>query len=125
MKRKVYLSLFQKEPIRGSFLLIFVLLLVYNFIMGYIMKNLKLIPPLKDNIWGGTKLKTVYGKNTDADIVAESWELSFHKDGTTMLEDGCSISDALTAEDLGVPLLILTDRVKSISSIMYKSLTRL
>lgn len=65
------------------------------------MKNLKLIPPLKDNIWGGTKLKTVYGKKSDKDIVAESWELSFHKDGTTMLEDGRSISEALTAEELG------------------------
>ncbi len=65
------------------------------------MKNFKLIPETKDNIWGGTKLIEKYGKTTDKEIIAETWELSYHKDGVTRLKDGRKISDALTAEDIG------------------------
>jgi len=65
------------------------------------MKNLKLFPECKDNIWGGTKLKERYGKITDKDIVAESWELSYHKDGPTRLEDGKTLADTLTNEEIG------------------------
>ncbi|MBQ4071757.1 MAG: ROK family protein [Clostridia bacterium] len=65
------------------------------------MKNLLLYPECKDNIWGGTKLKTKYGKATDRDIVAESWELSYHKDGPTRTEDGATLSEALTNEEIG------------------------
>ena len=42
----------------------------------------KIIPVYKDYLWGGTKLKTAYGKQSDLDIVAESWELSTHSAGT-------------------------------------------
>ena len=65
------------------------------------MKNLKLIPECKDNIWGGTKLKDKYGKKCDGDIVAETWELSYHKDGPSRLEDGSLITEALTADEIG------------------------
>ena len=65
------------------------------------MKNLKLIPEIKDNIWGGTKLITKYGKATDKKIAAEAWELSYHKDGTTKLEDGTLISASLTPDEIG------------------------
>ena len=65
------------------------------------MKIQKLIAPLKDYLWGGNKLKTEYGKNTDNDIVAESWELSFHKDGPTMIENGEFLKDAVCADDIG------------------------
>ena len=37
---------------------------------------MKLQAPLKDYIWGGTKLKTDYGKKTDLEKVSESWELA-------------------------------------------------
>ena len=37
---------------------------------------LKLKPATKDYIWGGTKLKTEWGKTADTETVAESWELS-------------------------------------------------
>ena len=46
----------------------------------------KLYPACKSIIWGGDRLKRYYGKNTDADPLAETWELSFHKDGLTCLE---------------------------------------
>ena len=65
------------------------------------MKNLKLIPECKDNIWGGTKLKEKYGKISSAEIVAETWELSYHKDGPSRLEDGSLITESLTKEELG------------------------
>ena len=65
------------------------------------MKNLKLIPECKDNIWGGTKLKDKYGKRCDGEIVAETWELSYHKDGPSRLEDGSLITEALTADEIG------------------------
>ena len=65
------------------------------------MKNLKLIPECKDNIWGGTKLKDKYGKKCDGEIVAETWELSYHKDGPSRLEDGSLITEALTADEIG------------------------
>ena len=41
-------------------------------------------PAFKDNLWGGTRLRDVYGKKCDYDIVAESWELSTHKAGQSI-----------------------------------------
>lgn len=52
------------------------------------MKPLKLTPAFKDYIWGGEKLKTQYGKNTDVSPLAESWELSCHKDGYSIISGG-------------------------------------
>ena len=49
---------------------------------------MKLIAPLKDYLWGGTRLKEEYGKKTDLDIVAESWELACHKDGKSVIANG-------------------------------------
>ena len=65
------------------------------------MKNLKLIPECKDNIWGGAKLKDKYGKKSDNDIIAETWELSYHKDGPSRIEDGRLITEALSPEEIG------------------------
>ncbi len=60
-------------------------------------KPIKLSPAFKDNIWGGTRLKTEYNKKTDLDIVAESWELSTHKDGESVVcggeYDGLKLSE--------------------------------
>ncbi|TYZ20494.1 type I phosphomannose isomerase catalytic subunit [Selenomonas ruminis] len=49
---------------------------------------LKLKAPLKDYLWGGTRLKHEYHKETDLDKVAESWELSCHQAGLSMIENG-------------------------------------
>lgn len=49
---------------------------------------LKLTSPLKDYIWGGTRLKSEWGKKTDLAKVAESWELSCHKDGNSVIQNG-------------------------------------
>lgn len=52
------------------------------------MYPMKLTPPCKDYLWGGTRLKTDFGKVTDLDKVAESWELSCHKDGCSVIQNG-------------------------------------
>lgn len=66
------------------------------------MDIVKLIPAYKSIIWGGNKLKEEYGKSTDLSPLAETWELSFHKDGKSELEDGRALSDVVTEEELGV-----------------------
>ena len=65
------------------------------------MKIKKLYPEFKDYIWGGEKLKTKYGKQTEKTPCAESWELSFHKDGLTRLADGKTLLETATEEQLG------------------------
>lgn len=64
-------------------------------------KIYKLYPECKDYLWGGERLKTEYGKITDKTPCAESWELSYHKDGPTKIADGRYLKDVLTEEDLG------------------------
>ncbi|MBQ8967318.1 type I phosphomannose isomerase catalytic subunit [Ruminococcus sp.] len=51
------------------------------------MAIIKLKPAFKDYLWGGTRLRDEYGKECDYDKVAESWELSCHKDGPSMVDD--------------------------------------
>ena len=52
------------------------------------MYPLLLKPSIKDYLWGGTKLKTEYGYQTDCDIAAEAWVLSCHKDGADVVRNG-------------------------------------
>ena len=61
------------------------------------LSPMKLQAPLKDYIWGGTKLKTDYGKKTDLDKVSESWELACHKDGMSIIENGPEAGRTLKA----------------------------
>lgn len=49
---------------------------------------LKLEPAFKDNLWGGTKLRDIYGKKCDYNVIAESWELSTHKAGQSVIAEG-------------------------------------
>lgn len=58
---------------------------------------MKLSAPLKDYIWGGNKLKDEYGKKTDLPKVAESWELSCHKDGESLIVNGAYEGKTLNA----------------------------
>lgn len=66
------------------------------------MKNVyKLVPEYKDYLWGGEKLKTDYGKQTDKTPCAESWELSLNPHGLTKVEDGKTLTEVLTPEKTG------------------------
>ena len=58
------------------------------------MPIFKISPVYKDYLWGGDKLKRYYNKQTDSDIVAESWELSTHPDGI------CKVNDELLSDVL-------------------------
>ena len=49
---------------------------------------LKLKPAIKDYLWGGTKLKTDFGFESDMEKLAEGWMLSCHKDGENVVENG-------------------------------------
>ena len=52
------------------------------------MQPFLLQPVYKDYLWGGTNLKAKYGKKTSLEIVAESWELSAHPDGSSVVASG-------------------------------------
>lgn len=66
------------------------------------MKILKLIPPVKDYIWGGTRLSKEYDITSFCDRQAEAWMLSCHKDGESVISggpyDGRTLSDVLSNE---------------------------
>lgn len=49
---------------------------------------IKLTAPIKDYLWGGTRLITDFNKKTDKEKAAESWELSTHPDGESIVRDG-------------------------------------
>lgn len=53
-----------------------------------VMYPLLLKPPIKDYLWGGTRLKTDFGFETDKEIAAEAWMLSVHKDGMNTVLNG-------------------------------------
>lgn len=48
----------------------------------------KLSPAFKDYLWGGTRLKSEFHKVCDLCRVAESWELSAHRDGQSTVSSG-------------------------------------
>lgn len=52
------------------------------------MGIIKLTAHCTDYIWGGNRLREEYGKTLDSDKIAESWELSCHKDGQSVVADG-------------------------------------
>lgn len=56
-------------------------------------------PAYKDYIWGGSKLKDTYNKNTPYDITAESWEVSCCENGMSRIcggdHDGQTLGEAI------------------------------
>jgi len=49
---------------------------------------LRLAPAFKDYLWGGQRLRREFGKKTDMNPLAESWELSCHEAGLCVIENG-------------------------------------
>lgn len=52
------------------------------------MSILKLKPAYKSAIWGGNRLKTEYHKDYPGASLAETWELSCHADGPSVIAEG-------------------------------------
>jgi mannose-6-phosphate isomerase len=59
------------------------------------MNPMKLTAPCKDYLWGGNRLRE-YGKISDSDRIAESWELSCHPDGESIIAEGAFAGRTLT-----------------------------
>lgn len=74
------------------------------------MDILKLQPVFKDYLWGGQRLKTDFGFESDLDKVAEGWMLSCHKDGKNTViggeYDGETLDDII--EKIGKEKLVGT-----------------
>ncbi len=70
------------------------------------MSIIKLTAPCKDYIWGGNRLREEYGKALDSDKIAESWELSCHKDGQSIVAmgeyEGKTLSEYIEAKGKSV-----------------------
>lgn len=75
------------------------------------MYPLLLKPAVKDYIWGGQRLKTLYEIETDLDIAAEAWVLSCHPNGHSTVQNGemagMTLSDALAAWDQPLPEILV------------------
>ncbi len=52
------------------------------------MSIFKLIPACKDYLWGGNKIREEFGVEFDGNPLAESWELSVHPDGPSVISTG-------------------------------------
>ena len=48
----------------------------------------KLEPAYKDYLWGGNRLREQFNKECEYDVIAESWELSVHPDGQSVVASG-------------------------------------
>ena len=55
----------------------------------------RLIPAEKENLWGGSHLKTEYGKQTEIRHLAETWECSTHPDGLSTAQGGVHDGESL------------------------------
>lgn len=52
------------------------------------MDILKLKPANKNYLWGGNKLREKYNKESKDSIIAETWEISSHPDGPSIIING-------------------------------------
>lgn len=72
----------------------------YNKREVLMKKVYKLTPSLKDNLWGGNRLRN-YGKVSEADRIAESWELSFVFGSEAKICDGRDLNKVFDRETWG------------------------
>ena len=70
------------------------------------MEIIALSPTLKDTIWGGRKLITEYGFETQEDNIAEAWLLSAHPDGPSYVLNGKytgkTLAEVVETEGFGI-----------------------
>ena len=75
------------------------------------MDTVKLKPAVKSYIWGGTNLKK-HGKESKEDVISETWELSFHDDGLSLVDSGIykgkTLKEVVKKDDLGTNVSAFT-----------------
>lgn len=85
------------------------------------LEPVKLSPAYKDYLWGGTSLKEYYHK-AGGEIIAETWELSTHPDGESVVADGTykglTLKEYLA--DCGARLLLGTESKDSQLPVLVK-----
>ena len=59
-----------------------------NYVRSDSSPIVKLDPAFKDNLWGGTKIRDVFGKKCDYDVIGESWELSHVEGNYSIVDNG-------------------------------------
>lgn len=68
------------------------------------MEVVKLRPYIKEIVWGGNTLRK-YGKEAPYSNIAECWELSLHKEGSSIIasgiNEGKTLLSVLSKEDIG------------------------
>lgn len=52
------------------------------------MEPILFIPDFKERVWGGQKLKTVFGKDIPYEHTGESWEIACHEHGQSVAANG-------------------------------------
>lgn len=52
------------------------------------MQPLFMKPVFQEKIWGGSRLKTVFGYDIPSDKIGEDWAISAHPNGESMIENG-------------------------------------
>jgi len=64
-------------------------------------------PVLKDYLWGGRNLEKLGRTLPPAGVIAESWEIAGHEDGTSVVDNGPYAGKLLTAvhAELGLDLI--------------------
>ncbi len=57
-------------------------------LVGNTLYPLAFEPVLKEMVWGGTLLRQRYGRRTESDKIGESWDVSCHKNGESIVANG-------------------------------------
>lgn len=52
------------------------------------MYPLKFAPVYQERLWGGTNLKKIFGREFTSDHIGESWDVSCHSNGMSIVENG-------------------------------------
>ena len=81
---------------------------------------LKLAPAFKDYLWGGERLKSEYGKHTRLSPLAESWELSCHKDGPSTIVNGPDAGRTLAEYAARHPACVGTRHTDGVFPVLIK-----
>lgn len=64
-------------------------------------------PALKDYLWGGRNLETMFGRQLPPGVIAESWEISAHDDGQSVVANGpyAGLTLRQLHEQMGIDLI--------------------